>query len=256
VSTPPDDLDALCLRCDDRDAVLAALEAACREEDFVRAPPQRLRGYGHFLNGEEDPSLRRFLVASVQDWDHAWTPQLLAHLPVRAAYLMLHDGDVCTLHAYDGPELLAELVTSRAHFDLPPAPPDERLRSALEHLAGRPVSAQDVDACCFPPGAIDVDGRLAHDRIVDLLGLPAGVRGSYGLALQPDGRTAADSHAAWIHACWQHVDEARSDEQFERDMAAGAAEAEGEAPPPEGDAPGGGGPVEGTILPFRRPGES
>jgi len=163
---------------------------------------------------------------------------------VRAAYLMLHDGDTCTLHAYDGPELLAELITSRAHFDLPPAPPDLRLGEALELLAGRPVSRHEVDLTCFPPGAIDVDGRLAHGRLREILGLPEGACGSYGLALEPDGRTPATSHSDWVHACFQDAEDARADEQFEREMAAG---------PAETSEAGTEGAAEGTLLPFRRP---
>lgn len=254
---PPDDLDALCLRTTDREAILHALGQTCAAEGLVRAPAQRLRGYGHFHNGEEDPSLRRFLVGppeggwtvvllSAQDWDHAWIPQLLAHLRVRAAYLMLHDGDTCTLHAYDGPDLLAELVTSPAHFDRPAAPPHPRLREALEALAGRPVGEEKVQACCFPPGRIDVDGRLAHERLRALLGLPASAAGTYGLAMEADGRTPSDAFAGWIQACWQDADDARADEAFEREMAERAAAT---APGGDGEAEGSG---NGTLLQFRR----
>lgn len=284
----PDDCDALCLRTTDRQAILDALAAACQEEDLVRAPPLRLSGYGHFVNGEEDPTLRRFLVSpptengwtvvllSAQDWDHRFVPSLLHHLPVKAAYLMLHDGDTCTLHAYDGPELLAALVTSPVHFDLPDMPRDERLPSALSALAGRPVSAEEAERCCFPPGRIDIDGRLAHERIRELLGLPEWTCGTYGRALEDDGRTPAESHADWIHACFQDAEEARADEAFEAEMAAGEAlparsigealaeaeaetgsEARGEA---EGIADAGveaadeaGSGQRGTLLPFRRP---
>ena len=250
-----DDLDALCVKTQDRPAILAALDAACAAEGLVRAPAQRLRGYGHFRNGEEDPSLRRFLVSppegawitvllSAQDWDHAWIPELLSRLRAPAAYLMLHDGDTCTLHAYDGPELLAELITSRAHFDLPQAPPDPRLRGALELLAGRPIGEDELQATCFPPGRIDVDGRLAHARLRELLGLPGAACGSYGLSLEADGRTPSESHADWIHACWQDAEDARADEAFEREMADRS-----EAP----DAPAAEGEESGTLLPFRRP---
>lgn len=243
--TPPelaDDCDGLHLELDDTDALVAALRATCADEGFVEAAPASLPPPGSFAHGEEDPAVRRFLVTppagrwttvlmSACDWDHSWTPGMLARLPCRAAHLMVHDGDTCTLHLFEGADVVGVLVTSPAHFDRPGAPRDPRLRGALEAFVGRALDDLELEATCHPPGRLDVDGRLAFERLVALLELPPAAGDSYARAL---GRLG-DPPVGWQHLAFARVGQLASLTGDDDDAAPAV--------------PGTG----GSVLPFRRP---
>lgn len=251
-----DDADALHVLGVSSQELMGAIAAECAAEDLVAAPAGRLRPYGRFRPDEEDPAQRRFLLAppkgrwttvfmSVPDWDHSWLPRLLARLPCRAAYLMLHDGDVATLHLYEGGTQRAALVTSPSHFDLEDLPRDPGLRAALEDFAGRALTDAEVEAACFPPGRLDVDGRLACERLASLLDLPDHGLDTYARALGADGLEPAGPFAGWAHACF-----ADAELLVMRDLA-DAGDEDGEDEPPRDDPPTPTPHPGSPVVPFR-----
>lgn len=233
-----EDCDALHVEGASQDEVVRALDRTCSAEGLHRADPGSLMPLGTFRHGEEDPSQRRFLVSppagrwttilmSAPDWDHDWAPSLLERLGGRGVYLMLHDGDVMTLHLHEGAALAASVVTSPAHFDAPHLEPDARLAEALGRFAGRRVTESEALATCFPPGRLDVDGRLAFARVAELLSLPHAAW-SYARAVSADGSPDA-AFSGWIHVGYRR-DEPGTDAD---------------------DADARGAPT-GHVLPFRR----
>lgn len=205
-----DDLDSLHVDLADGARIAEALAAECAAEDLAPADPRELPRYGRFVHGEEDPTIRRFLVApagprwttvllSAPDWEHDWIPRLVARLRCRAAYLMLHDGDVFTLHLHGPESLLAAHVTSPVHFDRLDSPPSPALHRALESFACVKIGPSEFVDAVAPPGRIDVDGRLAFRRIARLLGIPRDELGAYRWALGEDRLTPRPEVAAWRH---------------------------------------------------------
>jgi hypothetical protein len=218
-----DDLDSLHVETTDRELVLRALADQCATEELVPADPVDLPRYGRFAHGEEDPTIRRFLIAppghprwttiylSAPDWDHDWLPLLLPRLGCRAAYLMLHDGDVLTMHLHRPDGLAAAHVTSPVHFDMPEAPRAPALQRTLESFAGRSLSEEELLATIAPPGRIDVDGRLAMERVVALLGLPGEAFGAYRWSLYSHGVRVRPEMLHWQHVAFAHPDSILTD---------------------------------------------
>ena len=205
-----DDLDSLHVDVRDRERIVEALAEACAAEELAPAETAALPSFGRFSEGEELPTVRRFLVAppgprwttvllSAPDWEHDWIDRVVRRLGCRAAYLMLHDGDVLTVHL-SGPEgLLAAHVTSHVHFDQPPEARSLSLHRSLELLAGRSITGDELEAAIAPPGRIDVDGRLAFLRTAALLGIPEAELGAYRHALDDDLMAPRPELADWLH---------------------------------------------------------
>jgi hypothetical protein len=248
----PFDLDSVHFATTDRDAVARALDADSVRDGLTRVAPESLIPFGRWWHGDEDPGIRRFLVSppgrtwttvltSATDWEHEWVPRIAEALGCRAAHLMLHDEDVCTVHLFDGARLVGSYVSSPEHFDEPPRAPGDLgldVAAVLRFLPRRLTAAELVKALT-PRGRIDVDGRRALEAMTDLLDLgPRGLE-SYRLALAPDCLTPSPQHADDLHLAYRVV----SDEEREETEAEESAEASEEGV----EDPGGG----GVVLPFR-----
>jgi hypothetical protein len=197
--------------------VLEALAAEARHDGLAPIEPSELVPHGRWLHGDEDPSVRRYLVspagerwttvlASATDWHHEACLGLARRLGCRAVYLMLHDGDVFTLTAVLGEDEVVEHVSSPDHFDLPPARRGEaaRVAATLLPLAGPGVTAAALEAALTVPGAIDVDGRRSLLATAALLGIPADAAlSSYREALEDDGLTPRPELATHVHVAFR-----------------------------------------------------
>lgn len=212
----PDDLDGLWFAVEDRSRVLRALERDARSAGFLPVEPGELAPYGRWLHGEEDPTVRRYAVApahggwtgvfpSQPDWDHDRAPALAEILGCLAACLMLHDGDVLTLHLHDGPRLLAAHCSSPVHFDLEPRPPGELdFEPEAVLRACRPgVTREELVEALTPPGRIDVDGRRAFESLGRLLGLGPAAGLGYARLLDDDGVSLREEHAGFAHVAFR-----------------------------------------------------
>jgi hypothetical protein len=211
-----DELCSLHFAVTDVDRVLGALTEQASAVGGRPVDPEDLPPFGRWTQGEDDPTQRRFVVAppaggwttvlpSMPDWDHDVAPALAARLGCRAACLMLHDGDVLTLHLHDRERLAAAHVSSPVHFDLPERPEGELdfdVERALPFC--RPgTRAEDLRHALTPPGRIDVDGRLALRRVAALLGLGPRALSTYALAIDRDGSRLRADHADCRHVAFR-----------------------------------------------------
>lgn len=219
VPADPDQLDSLHVETRDVDRVLEALLTEAGESGLAPIDATELAPFGRWLHGDEDPSVRRYLVSppgrrwttvlsSMTDWDRDLVRGLARRLDTRCVSLMLHDDDVLSLALWDGPDSLVDHVSSPEHFDLP----------------SRPAGTLDVDldallTCCRPgttrdalrealtvPGRIDVDGRASMEAMVRLLELePRWAMSCYRAALGEDERTPAGEYAEWNHLAFREL---------------------------------------------------
>lgn len=213
----PGQLDSLHLERVERTRLLEAIAAEARLDGLHRIEPSELVPHGRWLHGDEDPSVRRYLVSpagdrwttvlpSATDWHHEACLALAQRLGCRAVYLMLHDGDVFTLTAVLGADEVVEHVSSPDHFDLPPARLGEaaRVAAALLPLCGPGATTAALEAALSVPGRIDVDGRQALLATAALLEIPRDAAlASYREALEDDGLTPRPEFATHAHLAFR-----------------------------------------------------
>lgn len=213
----PGELESLHLERVDRTRLLQALSEEARLDGLAELPPGDLVPFGRWLHGDEDPAVRRYLVApsgprwttvlsSATDWHHEACARLAQRLGCRAVHFMLQDGDVLALAAVVGPDHVIEHVTSTDHFDLPPPPAGhvERVARELLPLCREGTTVADVVAALTPPGAFDVEGRVALVRLAALCEIPeADAASSYRDALEEDGLTPRPELARHAHLAFR-----------------------------------------------------
>ena len=118
MSEARDEIDGLWFELEERSRVEAAIAEEAAEAGFVPVEPGELAPYGRWLQGEEDPTVRRYAIApagerwtavfpSHPDWDHEHAGAVADRLGCAAACLMLHDGD-CLLYTSPSPRDVEE----------------------------------------------------------------------------------------------------------------------------------------------------
>lgn len=211
-SSPPDDLHGLHLRHVDVAGVVSALRREARREGLGPVAPEELSPFGRWFMNDEEPGVQRYLVGpeedgwvsvlpSVVDWEHDLGLRLSEALACTAVHLMLHDGDVFTLHLHERGRLAAAYVSSPVHFDQP-AREDGDLGvdlAALLPACRQGTTLRQLAAALSPPGAIDVDGRSALRATGELLGLGRRAELAYPLCLDDDRLNLRPEHGALAH---------------------------------------------------------
>ena len=223
--TERDDLDGLWFAVGDRPRVLRALAEQAASEGFAPVALDELAPYGRWLHGEEDPSVLRYAVApphggwvgvfpSQPDWDHERAPALAEILGCLACCLMLHDGDVLTVHLHDGPRLLAAHCSSPVHFDQEGPPPGELdfEPSRLLRACRTGTTREQLLEALTPPGRLDVDGRRAFAGLAELFDLGPAAGLTYAALLREDGLSLRPELAGFEHLAFRLEDEEDSDE--------------------------------------------
>jgi hypothetical protein len=212
----PDELDALWFAVSERERVEEALAAEALAAGYRPIDPGELAPYGRWLHGEEDPTVRRYAITpggprwigvfpSHPDWDHDFAPAVAGRLGCRAACLMLHDGDVFTLHLHEGERPAASHVSSPVHFDMEPRA--EGLLdvdpAVLLPFCREGATADEVRWALTPPGRLVVDGRLAFVRTAVL---------TYALIVGDDGLNLSEDFEDFHHLAFRFEDEEFEDE--------------------------------------------
>ena len=255
----PDEWDSFHAEVVDPRRLVSAIEADCLRHGLARLRPEDLVAFGRWLHGEEDPYVRRFLVSppgerwtsvllSAIDWDLGWSANMAAVLGCRAAYLQLSDGDVFSLHLFDGPAYVAGYASSTDYFDLPPRPAGDLGvdPEAVLAFCRAGTTIEEVREALAPPGRIDVDGRLAFLRTAALLELPPRAATSYREALESDGVTPLPEFADHVHLTYREVDQSEAEAEGDGESAEEGLESVAPSGPtlvvPDG----------GVVLPFRR----
>lgn len=222
-------LESLHVEALDRDALVAALHELAAEDGFRPVAPGDLAPHGRWLHGDEDPSVRRYLVSppgarwitvlpSATDWHAVLTQRLSATLETRVVQLMLHDDDVLTATSFEEGRQVASHCSSPVHFDRE-APGPARLREDARALLGAcrsGVTVAEVEAALSPPGRIDVDGRSALAGLASLLDLPEErAATSYRDSLGAEALSPGPAVAEWTHVAFRQGDP-EADEEDDR----------------------------------------
>ncbi len=215
-----DQLDGLWFDVGDRERVEAALKEEAAAAGFQAIDPDELSPYGRWLHGEEDPTVRRYAVApsaggwtavfpSHPDWDHDFAPSIAERLGCRVACLMLHDGDVFTLHLHDRDRTVAAHISSPVHFDLAPRAAGELDvdPAALIPFCREGTTAEQLREALLPPGRIDVDGRRAFESMAGLLALGPRALLTYAAVLDESGLGLHEDFAGLHHLAFRFDDE-------------------------------------------------
>ncbi len=225
MSEPCDQFDGLWFRVGDRDRVEAALARDAAAAGFQAIDPSELSPYGRWLHGEEEPTVRRYAVApcvegwtavfpSQPDWDHDFAPSIAKRLDCRVACLMLHDGDVFTLHLHEGELAVASHLSSPVHFDLAPRPAGELDvdLAALIPFCREGTTAKRLREALLPPGRIDIDGRRAFESMAGLLGIGPAALLTYATLVDEKGLGLREAFADFHHLAFRFDDEESADE--------------------------------------------